>query len=813
MAREYNLRNIRALLNEGFSEGELVTFCFDTPEFRPVYYDQLARNTGKAKLIDQLIEYADQKRRIGILLAWAKKANPARYRYHMPYSLTFAKESDMNLSGDFHGATIGTVNRIEDGKEITVGYDAPALRKLIATSFNDKNLTSICYEFFPGIYNQQFTFKTTYQEKVQLLIEYCEKNNLFDQLIAIIETINPKNYAEFEPLLKVARPRRDTEPSQTWDDHIHEKLVRHNYVTLDDLEPIPESERPAALQSFKATTTYDLIYNADKTCLMFRYWPRLKTVNQAWKTLAGHLDNELDPFIAQWLIFTSAFEAALGVGSISAPQTAARYNRIIGCKINTGDAFEGLNLPNQLVFCAAQYPQPNLADLEGVYHLVKNQCHANIAVLVLFLDSSEAQKIQSGLDQRYKRSQACDIIVLTYAEVSSWLKSDKPLDELRRSVLRHVSLKAVSPFVINGPTPETMFFGRENELRRIRDHLPHQSFAITGGRRIGKTSIAQRLLADYLPAANFYALYQDVSFIANPEQFWAMPLANWQPARPTDAPATLGELLTAGSLDKPVALLLDEADKLVPVDRKLGWSVFNQLRAAANSGQLRLILIGERHLRESMQDSRSPLFNFTNDILIGRLNFENVEKLITQPLEKLEIIYDPRIVRRIYEFTSGHPNIVQRLCYQLIELLDKRNDRKLMLDDVETVANDPGFQRDDFLNTYLSQATILERILTIILARSGQKLANLANLRQWLRQELQLDPSARELNAALQRLVELRLILNRQPQGYSFAVPAIPLVINQSQALPTADLLEQYVEDYRLHGDLPLEEIEALELV
>ncbi|MBI1879554.1 MAG: AAA family ATPase [Chloroflexi bacterium] len=304
-----------------------------------------------------------------------------------------------------------------------------------------------------------------------------------------------------------------------------------------------------------------------------------------------------------------------------------------------------------------------------------------------------------------------------------------------------------------------MFFGRENELRQIRDHLSHQSFAITGGRRIGKTSIAQRLLKEYLPAANFYALYQDISFISNPEQFLATKLTNWQPIGPAEAPATVGDLLAAPSLDRPVVLLLDEADKLMPIDRKLGWPVFNYLRAAANSGHLRVILIGERQLRESMQDAHSPLFNFVSDILVGRLNFENVEKLITQPLEKLEIIYDPAIVRRIYEFTSGHPNIVQRLCYQLIERLDTRNDPKLTLNDVEAVVNDPGFQQDDFLNTYLSQATLLEYILTITLSKAGQSFYNLADIRQLLQQQFSLTPSAREINAALRRLVELRSIL------------------------------------------------------
>jgi hypothetical protein len=60
MSESYNLKNIRALLTKGFTVEELRRLCYDNQEFRPVY-DQLAQNTGKAELIDKLIEYTDGK--------------------------------------------------------------------------------------------------------------------------------------------------------------------------------------------------------------------------------------------------------------------------------------------------------------------------------------------------------------------------------------------------------------------------------------------------------------------------------------------------------------------------------------------------------------------------------------------------------------------------------------------------------------------------------------------------------------------------------------------------------------------------------
>lgn len=84
MARRYHLKKIRTLLIEGFTAEELRRFCYDTPIFRPVY-DELAQSTGKAEIVDHLIEYADQKFLLEKLLALVKVRNPARYEKYQPY--------------------------------------------------------------------------------------------------------------------------------------------------------------------------------------------------------------------------------------------------------------------------------------------------------------------------------------------------------------------------------------------------------------------------------------------------------------------------------------------------------------------------------------------------------------------------------------------------------------------------------------------------------------------------------------------------------------------------------------------------------
>lgn len=95
----YNLNNIRTLLTEGFTVDELRRLCYDRPDFRPIF-EELASESGKAKVIDRLIEHADRKLQIDNLLAWAKEHNPARYEKHRPYWATTLSSPGLNYRSE-----------------------------------------------------------------------------------------------------------------------------------------------------------------------------------------------------------------------------------------------------------------------------------------------------------------------------------------------------------------------------------------------------------------------------------------------------------------------------------------------------------------------------------------------------------------------------------------------------------------------------------------------------------------------------------------------------------------------------------------
>lgn len=393
-----------------------------------------------------------------------------------------------------------------------------------------------------------------------------------------------------------------------------------------------------------------------------------------------------------------------------------------------------------------------------------------------------------------------DIVIASRMQLQQIFVDAEPDRALRQAIISDVSLLSISPFIITGLTPDNMFFGRESELRLIVERCDSVSYAIVGGRRVGKSSLLSRLHRIRLPNAGFRTIYHDCSITPTYDLFLSAPIYNWRPEPPVNAPMTFGDLLQSPSDDRPLILILDEADKLIPADRAINWRLFSAFRALVNSGRAQVILSGERTLREALQDSSSPLFNFPNEMLIGRLDFHAVEDLVIRPMKQLEIKLENEkaIVDRIWSFTSGHPNVVQRLCHRLMERLDKEDIRRITSEDVIAITESIRFQREDFLSTYWEAATPLERIVSLVMA-DDKDVRNLSAVRQALAERCGMHPKARDIDSALQRLVDLRSILERAPNGYAFAVEAFPRVV--AGTITLNDMLETLSEEYEEQGE------------
>jgi hypothetical protein len=265
-------------------------------------------------------------------------------------------------------------------------------------------------------------------------------------------------------------------------------------------------------------------------------------------------------------------------------------------------------------------------------------------------------------------------------------------------------------------------------------------------------------------------------------------------------PSSLAEVIYTLPDDRLSVILLDEADKLIESDQSAGYPIFNTLRALSNADRCRFVLCGERALRAERTNPDSPLYNFGSEMLIGRLERHAVKELVTKPMSRLGITLDDEsaMIRRIWDFTSGHPCVVQSLCQQLLRHLGQRGDRLLSPGDVEAIVTDPRFLRKDFLDVYWERATVLERLCSLVMA-ANQDARTLTTVREVLT-SLGVEATLNQVDDALERLVDLRNILERTVKGYEFAVAAFPEVIARTARLD--DLIALDCETYRLHGDV-----------
>ncbi|GEM_PF-2730319 len=457
-----------------------------------------------------------------------------------------------------------------------------------------------------------------------------------------------------------------------------------------------------------------------------------------------------------------------------------------GILLDTGTIFAELPSFAQHILLIYSYKEiPVWEDIEQQHQHETNQ--------LLLILPVETVPVETASLLQTARTRGIDLIFAGYDDLKKIILASKPRDAFRHLIITHSYVQ--SPFILGGPTSPKMFFGRNQELNQIMGQISQSSFALIAGRRTGKTSILYRL-SSRLPNADFYSLYYDCSTTSTYHAFLTAKIRNWQPTAPPNAPLTFDDLFQTLPLDKPLVLLLDEADKLVPHEQQNGWQLFNALRAMSNARQLQVVFGGERTLFYALKDSTSPLYNFPNEIVLGALDKQAVKELVTRPMHQLMLEFENAtdIVDNIYEFTAGHPNVVQRLCHRLIDRLNKTNSRKITLSDIKAVIGDKDFQDEDFLSTYWEHATPLEKIISLLMA-DDPTIHTRSEVRQALANRCQLQPSIKQVEEALQLLVTMRFILQQTSTGYEFAVKAFPQVVKTM--VTVEEKLEELVEAYQ----------------
>ena len=93
-------------------------------------------------------------------------------------------------------------------------WNRSALRELLTAAFTDGDLTALCYDHFPQVYDK-FGEGMGKSAKVHLLLEHCVSHKEVETLLASVHEHNPAQYERFEcgqlPAPATAEPHRESE--------------------------------------------------------------------------------------------------------------------------------------------------------------------------------------------------------------------------------------------------------------------------------------------------------------------------------------------------------------------------------------------------------------------------------------------------------------------------------------------------------------------------------------------------------------------------------------------------------------------------
>jgi hypothetical protein len=81
--------------------------------------------------------------------------------------------------------------------EVTAStWDPATLRQLLTAAFNDEGLTTLCFDHFRPVYDE-FSAGMGKGQKIQRLLDYCERYAQLETLLALVKRQNPAQYARF----------------------------------------------------------------------------------------------------------------------------------------------------------------------------------------------------------------------------------------------------------------------------------------------------------------------------------------------------------------------------------------------------------------------------------------------------------------------------------------------------------------------------------------------------------------------------------------------------------------------------------------
>ena len=548
-----------------------------------------------------------------------------------------------------------------------------------------------------------------------------------------------------------------------WSEIIDNVLLTHRMVTLELLQEIPAAFRPLAARRYIMTHRDNALSFHENPLLIepVRQKP-LQRFAEQWRALVEHLGDptgarppatRLTEQICDLLGFT--------------PLDSRVYKNLFGCMVSAPTV--RLSIPQKfpIIFALADEPDKELIrDARDLMQVLG--ATSFFALLIIVQDPSDPHPHSHEMRRLNRAGEADDFIVLSYRDLISLFWATDAARRLIEIILDQVDLTMVSPYIVAGAVPENMFFGRDYELKAIMRTVRDRSFAIVGGRKIGKTSVLTKVQRLMEQAGGFAPLYLDCQYITNHKTFFGALALNLQLDLDSSEPDVLRRVmirLRQRHHGKALVMLLDETDRLLLFDTQHQYRLFLVFRALSQEGLCRFLFCGERYLYKGLHDPLSPLFNFCSILQLSYLLPRDARRIIQDPMSEMGILFadEDIILQEIIDLSSCHPNIIQQICKMLLKRVSDRGDRMIRREDLAAVRASDTFQ-EYLIEVTWGNANMLECLITVLMAHC--ETFTTADVRETL-SRYDLGSSA-SIQSALQGL-ELYSILHRQGHDYSFA--------------------------------------------
>jgi serine/threonine-protein kinase len=407
------------------------------------------------------------------------------------------------------------------------------------------------------------------------------------------------------------------------------------------------------------------------------------------------------------------------------------------------------------------------------------------AVLIMVVPAGAAPAVEAEHLRRAVRDSVHkhDFVVLDREHLASTIAHNSSMPLIDTIVEQIDDLSVLSPYVVRGPVPEQMFFGREGEIKTISQSIRRGDHAVVGGRRIGKSSTLLRLQRLFDDDARYRAIYMDCEALFTYDDFLA----------------AVGECLDAGSGSDPVAFrrmalslrdasaprtvvfLLDEMDELLAYDaaRRPPGQLSRTFRAVSQEGLCRFVFSGSRTLFRHLRDPHSPFFNFCESLMLRRLDYGSVAEIVRRPMRQLGLLVadEGRLIQQIAAVTSAHPNLAQWVCDHLVR---SSVSRRIDPDALDALVATPEFQ-DYYVGTAWGDATPLERLISITMSGPSFRLDDV--VRQLSGYGI-LD--VRSIREALDDLRLCCLLDAHGPDTFRFGLERFPVIVRNTHILSGA---------------------------